>query len=431
MLPSRPAGHSAIAPPVDTPALPPDVAAVPLDDVADLLSGPTSPEPGALATDRQLLCLFPDTPVSVVSTAVLRQLAGRKIRRECWEYDFDWDAFVTADRAWRIAEDVRQKAVVQERGKGLDIRSTDIPTDTALAIVQAVITEWTNNPELRPSEAGLSEVQTLRGRQGNDERWGKDADARALRDSQIVALASQGVRNADIARRHGIDRSTVGRIIAKANATPPPALSEVVDAPPPFPAPELPAGERWPVSMFTGLTGIHLDGDAGRWLAAWGQCYAADGLEDDLADLIRTCAGAKVDPWAYLQTAIANGNDAWTVSAQILGKVLTSAGQHSLESALTNIGAGHVARPLPYLRTCVSQRQPSHRPPRSPGGYGRGPGATVGAAARDHSTWPRRSPPRKQTTAPATIACPGNRNRRPHFVALPLEVPKTILRLRS
>ena len=421
--------YSPVATPVDTPTLTPDVAAVPLDDVADLLSGPTSPEPGALATDRQL-CLFPDTPVSVVSTAVLRQLAGRKIRRECWEYDFDWDAFVTADRAWRIAEDVRQKAVVQERGKGLDIRSTDIPTDTALAIVQAVITEWTNNPELRPSEAGLSEVQTLRGRQGNDERWGKDADARALRDSQIVALASQGVRNADIARLHGIDRSTVGRILAKANATPPPALSEVVDAPPPFPAPELPAGARWPVSMVTSHTGIHLDGDSARWLAAWGQCYTADGLEDDLADLIRTCAGAKVDPWAYLQTAIANGNDAWTVSAQLLGKVLTSAGQHSLESALTNIGAGHVARPLPYLRTCVANgNHPTDRPDRP-----------VGMAVALARRW---APQLVIFDVATSIAAeeadqragydrlPREPEPPAHFVALPLEVPKTILRLRS
>ena len=136
----------------------------------------------------------------------------------------------------------------------------------------------------------------------------------------------------------------MGRIIAKANATPPPALTEVVDAPPPFPAPELPAGERWPVRMFTRHTGIHLDGDSARWLAAWGRCYESDGLEDDLADLIRISAGAVVDPWRYLATCIVNGRDAWTVSAQLLGKILTAAGQHSLESALTNIGAGHVAR---------------------------------------------------------------------------------------
>ena len=351
----------------DTPTLPPDVAAVLDDDVANLLSGPTAPEPGAHATDRQLP-LFPDTPVSVVPTAVLRQLAVKKIRRECWEYAFDWDAFVTADRAWRIAEEVRQKAVNQERGKDLDIRPSDIPTDTVLAEVQDVITEWTDNPELRPSEAGLSEVQTLRGRQGNDERWGRDADARALRDSQIVALASQGEHNAAIARRHGIDRSTVGRILAKANATPPAALPEVLATPPPFPAPELPATERWPVSMFTKYTGIHLEPDSARWLAAWGQAYEADGLEDELADLIRTCAGAKVDPWSYLQTSIANGNDAWTVSAQILGKVLISTGQHSLESALTNIGAGYVARPLPYIRACEANgNHPTPRPERPVG----------------------------------------------------------------
>ena len=160
----------------------------------------------------------------------------------------------------------------------------------------------------------------------------------------------------------------MGRILTKANATPPPALTEVVDAPPPFPAPELPAGERWPVSMFTRHTGIHLDGDSARWLAAWGRCYESDGLEDDLADLIRISAGAVVDPWRYLATCIVNGRDAWTVSAQLLGKILTAAGQHSLESALTNIGAGHVARPLPYLRTCETNgNHPTPRPDRPVG----------------------------------------------------------------
>ena len=338
--------------PVDNPALPPDDV-VPQDDaLADLLSGRAAVEPGAHATDRQL-ALFSDTPVSVVPTAVLRQLAVKKIRRECWEYAFDWDAFVTADRAFRIAEDVRQKAVNQERKKGLGIRPADIPTDTVLAAVNGVITEWTDNPELRPSEAGLSEVQTRRGHQGNDDRWGKDADARALRDSQIAALASAGVRNADIARRHGIDRSTVGRILAKANATPPPALPEVVPTPPPFPAPELPATERWPVNQFTKQTGIHLDGDSARWLAAWGRCYEAYRLEDDLADLIRISAGAVVDPWQYLATCIVNRGDAWTVSAQLLGKVLTSTGQHSLESALLILVTNPEGKLNEYTRTVL------------------------------------------------------------------------------
>ena len=332
--------------------------------VSDVLTGPTSPEPGAHASDRQLP-LFPDTAVSVVSTVELRQLAVKKIRRECWDYDFDWDAFLNADRAWRIAEDVRQKAVNQARKKGLDVRAADIPTDTVLATVQGVITDWTADPQLRPSEAGLSEVQALRGRQGNDERWGKDADARAQRNSQIAALASEGVRDADIARRYGLNRSTIGRILAKANATPPPALPEAVATPPPFPAPELPPAERWPINMFAKLTGIHLDGDEARWLASWGQAYEADRCEDALAALIRISAGAKVDPWAYLQTAIANGADAWAVPAQLLGQALISAGQQSLEYALTAIGGGYVRKPLPYLKMCEANgNHPPDRPQR-------------------------------------------------------------------
>ena len=42
--------------------------------------------------------------------------------------------------------------------------------------------------------------------------------------------------------------------------------------------------------------------------------------------------------------------DAWTLTPQLLGDVLTWAGQKSLEYALTAIGGGYVKRPLPYLR---------------------------------------------------------------------------------
>ena len=119
------------------------------------------------------------------------------------------------------------------------------------------------------------------------------------------------------------------------------------------------------MNQFTRLTGIHLDGDETRWLASWGQCYEGDGREDDLATLIRLSVAAKVDPWAYLMTCIANGADAWTVSAQLLGQVLTSAGQQSLEYALTAIGGGYVPKPLPYLRTCEANgNHPPDRPQR-------------------------------------------------------------------
>ena len=71
-----------------------------------------------------------------------------------------------------------------------------------------------------------------------------------------------------------------------------------------------------------------------------------------MIDAIRASAGAVRDPWAYLQRCVVNRGDAWTLTLtpQLLGDVLTSAGQKSLEYALMAIGGGYVKRPLPYLR---------------------------------------------------------------------------------
>ena len=123
----------------------------------------------------------------------------------------------------------------------------------------------------------------------------------------------------------------------------------------PFPAPEIPPDERWPVTQFTNATGIQLDAWDAVWLAAWGRCYEADGCASTLTAAIQASAGAAIDPWSYLTRCVANGYDAWTVTPQLVADVLTWAGQQSLEYALTAIGGGYVERPLPYLRRVLAK----------------------------------------------------------------------------
>ena len=176
-----------------------------------------------------------------------------------------------------------------------------------------------------------------------------------------MELAAAGVSDAEIGRRVGLNRSSVGRIRRKAEATPEPepAAIDLPEAEPtPFPAPELPARERWPVNQFRGQTGVALDGAAARWLADWGRCYEADGLASELMAAIRSSAGPEVrEPWAYLQQCIANRGDAWTVSPALLADVAIWGGTQALEYALTSIGGGYVTRPLAYLRVALRQGQ--------------------------------------------------------------------------
>ena len=96
---------------------------------ADVLAGPVSTEPGSDNTSRQIR-LLADLPVSAVPYGVLRELAQSQVRRECRQWDFDWDAFVADCPEWGITEVVHRRAVQQERDRGLDCRPTDIPTDT-------------------------------------------------------------------------------------------------------------------------------------------------------------------------------------------------------------------------------------------------------------------------------------------------------------
>ena len=307
---------------------------------ADVLACRMSPEPGAENTDRQMALL----------ADVLRELAQAQVRRECRRWDYDWDAFVADGPEWGITEVVHRRAVQQERDRGLDCRPTDVPTDTVLSAVRGVIDKWTREPTLRPTEADFRQEQARRGVKGRETQQ-KIAGRRGI---QVLALVADGVcNNANIGRLLGIDRSTVSRIRRKADATSVAGLQETGDAPAvssPFPAPEIPPVERWPIVQFTNWTGVPLDAADARWLADMGRCYEAEGRESELLDAIRASAGAVRDPWAYLQRCVVNRGDSWTVTPQLLADVLTWAGQQSLEYALTAIGGGYVKRPLPYLR---------------------------------------------------------------------------------
>ena len=103
-----------------------------------------------------------------------------------------------------------------------------------------LLTEWTREPTLRPTDADFRQEQSRRGEKGRELQQ-KLAGRRGI---QVLALVAAGVcNNAEIGRRLGIDRSTVSRIRRKADAASPAALQDTGDAPavsPPFPAPELP-----------------------------------------------------------------------------------------------------------------------------------------------------------------------------------------------
>ena len=195
---------------------------------ADVLACRMSPEPGAENTDRQMAL-----PVDV-----LRELVQAQVRRECRRWDFDWDAFVADGPEWCITEVVHRRAVQQEqeRDRGLDLRPTDIPTDSVLSAVRDVIAEWTNQPELRPTYDAFCQEQARRGDKGRETQQ----TLTVPRNAEILALVAKGVPDAEIARRVGLHRSQVGRI-RKAAATAFPALQEVGEAPS-FPAPRDPSG---------------------------------------------------------------------------------------------------------------------------------------------------------------------------------------------
>ena len=322
-----------------------------------VLTGPTSSEPGQDSTARQLK-LLANSAVSPVLYGDLRELAKAQLRRECRRWGFDWDAFVADGPEWGVVEVVHRRAVQQGRERGLDLRPTDIPTDTVLVAVRVVLAEWTSEPELRPTYEDFCQEQARRGEKGRETQQAQVA----ARNAGILALAAEGVSDADIASRVGLNRSQVWRIRKAAAAAveeqPVQALS------PMFPAPEIPQSEHWPAVQFMQQTGVVLDAGQVRWLCDMGRCYEAEGRVDELMAAIRASASEGVrDTWAYLQRCVSNRGDAWTVSAQLLADVLIWAGQKSLEYALTAISGGYVRRPLAYLRVVLSDAVSSGRRP--------------------------------------------------------------------
>ena len=321
-----------------------------VSSAADALAGPTGSEPGVGSCGR---------PVRHRSVVEMAEAAVRRVCRKA--FDFDWDAFMESDPVWELVESVRRKAVRQEQSAGRDVRLGDIPTNTVLHVVTDLLERWDGKPGLRPSLAGFRDEQAKRGEKGRETQQVL-AEQRA---AQVQALVASGISNdAEIGRRLGMDRSTVGRIRRKVDEAPPAVLQEPVPVPPPFPAPEIPRGERWPAVQFMKQTGVVLDADQAQWLMDMGRCCEAEGREDDLMAAIGSSAGEGVrDPWAYLQRCVSNRGDAWTVSSQLLADVLSWAGQKSLEYALTAIGGSYVRRPLPYLREILAEAVSSGRRP--------------------------------------------------------------------
>ena len=173
-----------------------------------------------------------------------------------------------------------------------------------------------------------------------------------------MCVVTEELSRGYIAVRLELDRSTVYRIRRKATAgAAVAALQVTADAvePAAFPDPEMPPAERWPVTQFIRRTGAALGVGDARHLADVARCYEAEGRADELVDVIGRSASAEVrDPWAYLQRCITNRGDAWTVTPQLLGDVLTWGGEKALEYSLLAIGGGQVRRPLPYLRRVVA-----------------------------------------------------------------------------
>ena len=277
-----------------------------VSSVADALAGPTGREPGEGSCGR---------PVRYRSVVEMAEAAVRRVCRKA--FDFDWDAFMKSDPVWELVESVRWRAVRQEQSAGRDVRLGDVPTNVVLHVVTDLLERWDGKPGLRPSLAGFRDEQAKRGEKGRETQQAL-AEQRA---AQVFALVASGVSNdAEIGRRLGVDRSTVGRIRRKAEAASSAALGEPV-VPTPFPEPEIPRGERWPAVQFMKQTGLTLDADQARWLVDMGRCCEAEGRVDDLMASIRSSAGEGVkDPWSYLQRCVGNRGDAWTVSGRGSGR---------------------------------------------------------------------------------------------------------------
>ena len=313
--------------------------------VAEVLACPASREPGAENVGRQDR-LLDQPPVSVVGYGRLKELARARVRRVAREMGFDWERFLAGEPEWSLTEVVHRKAVQAAAGRGLDVRPTDVPTDTVLKAVRAVLEEMDADPALRPSEAGFRAEQMRRGEVGRQSQQVKAEKRKAA----VMELVASGVtKDPEIAKRLGIARSTVGRIRKRVAAAA--RAAEEVDALEwTFPAENVAAQERWPAVQFVKQTGVYLDEGQARSICDLGRCYEAEGRVDDLMHAIRASAGSDVrDPWAYLQRCVRNRGDAWTATPQLVADVLVWAGEESLRYALTVISGGYVQRPRAYL----------------------------------------------------------------------------------
>ena len=284
--------------------------------------------------------------VSVVPYGRLQKLARARVRKVVRNLGFDWDRFLAGDPARSLTEVVHRKAVQEAAGLGLDVRPTDVPTDTVLKAVRSVLEEMDADAELRPSQDGFCAEQARRGALGRETQ---SVEALA-REREVMALVASGVtNNAEIARQLKVSGSTPGRI-RKRVAERERAAAQVEALEWVFPVGEMPACERWPAMQFVKQTGVYLDESQVRWLCDMGQCYEAEGRVDELMHAIRASAGEGIrDPWAYVQRCVENRGDTWEVPAQLFGDVLEWAGEERLRYALTAIAGGYVRRPRAYL----------------------------------------------------------------------------------
>ena len=279
-------------------------------------------------------------------TRRLQTLARARVRRVVRVLGFDWDRFLASDPAWSLTEVVHRKAVHEAAALGLDVRPTDVPTDTVLTAVRSVLDEMDADAELRPSQDGFCAEQARRGALGRETQ---SVEARA-REAEVMALVASGVtNNAAIARLLDVSGSTPGRI-RKRVAERERAAEQVEALEWVFPVEGMPAYERWPAVQFVQQTGVYLDEGQVKWLCDMGRCYEAEGRIDEMMHAIRASAGDGVrDPWAYLQRCVVNRGDAWELTPQLVGDVLEWAGEESLRYALTAIAGGYVRRPRAYL----------------------------------------------------------------------------------
>ena len=334
---------------------------------ADVLTGSTTPEYGTPIQGRQIP-LFHDQRVSPVEYGDLVELAKTRINQVVHEdYHFDWDAFLAGHNLDWMAEEIRRRAAGKARRRGVDFLPSDIPLDTVLKTIQETIDLWTKHPEHRPSPEGRDQWIREKGNAGR-----AVATVRATRHKAIAApMFAQGMTNAQVQRELQVSgikvtRKTVGVWRKELDANvPPPALDGMHQAPPeqlPFPAPDIPPTERWPVVQLASQAGILLDAQDAHWLADLGRCYEAEGRADELMRHIRASAHADIDPWQYLLKCIHNRGDSWTIRAQLLADVLAWAGEDALKFALAN-----AVRLLPYLkRTLATAVADGKRPTASP-----------------------------------------------------------------